>query len=100
MLLVPYPSDSDVPGWTLISLNSLAKNVFESFPRLVFHVRLTPLLDAIVLDPGVLDHREGNTHNLLPYVWDLSCYRVNRSLDFSTNSSNNVSAEIGCFILT
>ena len=30
MLIVPYPSDTDVRGWTLISLNSLAKNALRS----------------------------------------------------------------------
>ena len=30
MMFVPYPSDSDVRGWTLISLNSLAKKILKA----------------------------------------------------------------------
>ena len=67
----------------------------EGFPCIVCRVFLTPILDAIVIDPGILHYCEGNNHNLLPCVGDLSCYCIDCSLDFSTNSSNNVSAEMG-----
>ena len=39
MLLVPYPSDAAVRGWTMISLNSLLKNIFKAshvFPAVSF----------------------------------------------------------------
>ena len=39
------------------------KKCLESFARFVCRVLLEPLLDAIVIDPGVIHHREGNTHN-------------------------------------
>ena len=82
MLLVPYPSDADL--WLDYNLSELScEKRLERFPRFVSRVLLTPLLYAIVLDIGVLHHREGNTHNLLPCVWDLSCYRVDCSLELA-----------------